>query len=409
MTETAAHPETAGPPGATDDYALTNVRAVLDDRILSDATVVVRAGRIAEIAAGTPRPADAIDGAGLLLFPGLVDSHSDGLEKEIRPRRTAEFPVDYAIESFEAKLRAAGVTTVFHGIGYQEKPRIGRSVEAARTVAAALGRRREQAAVAVEHSVLYRFEARDPEALDPLLDDVEQERALAIGAPLISFDDHTPGQGQYSDVEQFKAAIDPTDLPPGTTIDAFVDQIIAEAEASLPQRRANLERLAPLARDGRITMLAHDPATLDDVDQALEAGATVAEFPVTREAAAAARERGMAVVMGAPNALRGRSHSGNASARELVGEGLCDGLASDYLPSALLASVFILAREGVCSLPEAARLVTSGPADLAGLGDRGRLAPGARADLTLVDDRGSWPIVVGTRRADDPPAWRVFG
>lgn len=392
------------------DYAITGVRAVCEDRILDDATVVVREGRIAEIGPGTrERAAGTIDGAGLLLLPGFVDSHSDGLEKEIRPRRTAEFPIDYAIESFEAKLRAAGVTTVFHGIGFQEKPSVGRSVKSARVASDALAERRSSPAAGVDHGVLYRFEARDPVALDPLLDDVDSGRTVAIGTPLISFDDHTPGQGQYTDVDQFRAAVDPASLDPGVTVDEYVDGIIAEAEAKLPHRRANLGRLAPLARDGRIRLLAHDPATIDDVEVAVEAGATVAEFPVTAEAAAAARERDMAVVMGAPNALRGVSHSGNASARELVGEGLCDVLASDYLPTALLASVFILAREGFCSLPDAVRLITAGPADLAGLDDRGRLAPGAIADLVLVDDRGPWPIVVGTRRAADDPARQVFG
>jgi alpha-D-ribose 1-methylphosphonate 5-triphosphate diphosphatase len=127
----------------------------------------------------------------------------------------------------------------------------------------------------------------------------------------------------------------------------------------------------------------------------------VAEFPLSVEAAAEARRRGMPVVMGAPNVLRGGSHSGNVAAAELVAQGLCDVLASDYLPSTLLAAVFTLVADGISTLPAAMRLVTSGPADLAGLDDRGRLEPGCRADLALVALDGRWPRVTG--------AWRAAG
>ena len=400
------HPPTGYP---LTEYSLTNVRAVLDDRLADDVTVVVRGGLLAAVDEGAPAPPEAIDGCGLLLLPGLVDSHSDGLEKEIRPRRNASFPLGYAIESFEGRLRAAGVTTVFHGLGYQEKGQIGRSVDGARAVGDALAERRSDPAAAVEHGALYRFEARDPVSLDPLLDDLERNQLVGVGTPLISFEDHTPGQGQYRDVAQFEAAVDPTGLPEGVTVAEHVRSLMAEAEPLLAVRDKNLSRLTPLARRGEIRLLAHDPVTPDDIGWASEAGATIAEFPVTVEAARAAREQGLTTVMGAPNALRGHSHTGNASARELVSLGLCDVIASDYLPTALLASTFAMAAEGCCSLPAAVGLITSGPARLAGLDDRGRLAVGLRADLVLVDDRGRWPSVVGVRRATEHREWRVFG
>jgi alpha-D-ribose 1-methylphosphonate 5-triphosphate diphosphatase len=393
----------------TTDFSLTNVRAVLDDRIADDVTVVVADGILAAVDERVPAPVGAIDGCGLLLLPGLVDSHSDGLEKEIRPRRTADFPLGYAIESFEGRLRAAGVTTVFHGLGYQEKEQVDRSVDGARAVGEALAERRRSPAAAVEHAALYRFEARDPVSLTPLLDDLGRNRLLGVGTPLISFEDHTPGQGQFRDVTQFEAAIDPASLPVGVSVTDHVRRMVDEAETLVDVRDRNLERLTPLARRGEIRMLAHDPVTIDDIERAQQAGAAIAEFPVTEEAARAARERGLITVMGAPNALRGRSHSGNASARALVAAGLCDVIASDYLPSAMLASAFAMAREACCSLPNAVGLITSGPARLAGLDDRGRLAVGLRADLVLVDDRGRWPAVVGLRRAAEHREWRVFG
>ena len=122
-------------------------------------------------------------------------------------------------------------------------------------------------------------------------------------------------------------------------------------------------------------------------------GGTVAEFPTTLAAAQAARDRGLTVVMGAPNELRGRSHNANASGRDLIERGLITAIASDYLPSSLLAAVFSLVDTTRTDLASAVRLVTSGPAEVAGLSDRGRLEPGLRADLALIAAGGRWPVV----------------
>lgn len=386
-------------------YAITNVRAVLPDRVLDNASVVVEDGIIAEVVESGTRPRGAIDGANLLLLPGLVDTHSDGLEKEASPRRTAHFELDYAISAFEGRLRSSGVTTVFHGVGYQE--RSTRTVASARATHRALESRQATGRSLVDHHVLFRFEARDPHALEPMLEDLT--RGDLGRAPLISFEDHTPGQGQYRDLEQFAAAVDPASLPAGVSLEQYVLDIVAEAETKLELRDRSIARLAPFARSGEITMLAHDTEHASDIEQASAAGATVAEFPITVEAARAARAHDMRVVMGAPNALRGSSHSGNVSARELVESGLCDALASDYLPPAMLASAFVLADQGHCSISQAIGLITSGPADLCGFADRGRLAVGQRADLVLVDDRDTWPAIVGVRRADDDHEHRIFG
>lgn len=388
--------------------AIADVRAVTPDGVVDGATVVIEAGIVVDVVERGPRPPRTVDGRGLLLLPGLVDAHSDGLEKEIRPRRTAELPAGFAIGAFEARVRAAGVTTVFHGIGYQEREQIGRSVSLARDLDACIRERRGQAGAGVDHRILYRFEARDPVSLSPLIDDLAAHHQ-DDEFPLISFEDHTPGQGQYRDPAQFAAAVDPEAVPEGTTVDEHVAELMAEATRMERWRDRNLVRLSRLARRGEIRLLAHDVETPDDVLAAGEAGATVAEFPLTEEAARAARDCGMAVVMGAPNALRGGSHSGNASAQELVARGLCDVLASDYLPPALLAAALSMAADRLCSLPAAVGLVTSGPAAMVGLDDRGRIVAGARADLVLVDDSGHWPTVVGLRRVGDAPARRVSG
>ena len=385
---------------------IRNVRIVTPDRMIPNGSVAIDGSRIEAVSdngLGGPND-DVIDGQGMLLTPGLIDTHSDGLEKEIQPRRTAEFPMDFALRSFEARVRGSGVTTVCHGIAYQDKPRSGRSVERAKEMVETIEARRGESSVGVDHRLLFRTEARDESAVDPLVTDLAAARSAGAARPLVSYEDHTPGQGQYRDVAQFEAAIDPTTVPDGLSVRDHVQNIIAEAEALARVRDLNRDRLAPLAHRDEITLLAHDLETPDEVSAAHEMGASVAEFPVAFEAAEAASRVGMKIVMGAPNALRGRSHSANASARDLIAAGHCDALASDYMPSTLLGAVTALIRDGVASTVDAFRLVTSGPADLLGLADRGRIEVGARADLILIDDRDDWPVVIGVHRAADDVA-----
>lgn len=380
--------------------AWRDVRAVTPYGLVDGAVVVSEAGRIVEVGRG-PAPAGALDGRGLLCLPGLVDAHTDGLEKEVAPRPTARFPEDFALLSFEGRVRAAGITTVFHGVSFEERSEYNRSIALANRLCDVIHERgRAGTEVGVDHRILHRLEARSPVGLDALLDRVDESRA-ASPAPVVSFEDHSPGQGQFRDLDKFRAAIDTAKLPAGMSADEFVDRQFAAAESRLVYRERSRVRLGELARAGEIRLLAHD---LEDAAQVAEShgwGASVVEFPLTRDAAEEARRRELPVVLGAPNALRGGSHSGNVAARELVAAGLCTALASDYLPATMLAAAFRLA-DGACDLPAAVRLVTAGPARAIGLADRGRLEPGSRADIVLVDDRGSWPEVRGVWRAGDP-------
>ncbi|MCL2581723.1 MAG: alpha-D-ribose 1-methylphosphonate 5-triphosphate diphosphatase [Streptosporangiales bacterium] len=385
-------------------YVLGNVRAVLADRVLADARIVVRDGRIAEVG---PRPAGTAadaDGAGLLCLPGLIDTHSDALEKERVPRPGAELPLDFALLSLEGKMRAAGVTTVFHGANFQHKTSHGlaRTVETADWICRVVEDRAARPSAPVGHRLLYRLDARSAEgaaALAGHIDRVSPAGSPAPVPPLVSHEDHTPGQGQYADRRYMERYLRGTQGMTHEEAETHVDEVIAERGGKLPVLAANYEWLGGLARAGRIRLVGHDPDSAEAVEALGERGGSVAEFPTAIAAAAAARDRGFPVVMGAPNVLRGSSHSGNVSATDLVKEGLVTSLASDYLPSGLLASVFALARDGVLGLPQAISLVTSGPASVGGLADRGRLEAGLRADLALVDDSGAWPEVRATLRA----------
>ena len=381
-------------------HAIAHVRAVLPDRVLDDATVVVDHGRIAEISSSGAAPADALDGRGAFLIPGVVCTHSDGVEREIWPRPNTRFPIDFALRSFEGRLRTAGVTTVFHGIGFDHKPSYDRTIEQAIELGQVIRDRRHGGGAPAAHLVLHRMEARSDRGWAELREALPDSEGLGH-LPLLSFEDHSPGQGQYRDVEKYKRAFDTSKLPEGETVESLVAAKLAEAEAKAGLRELNLTAVKALALDGRVRLLAHDLEDAEQVREATTWGAAVAEFPLTREAAAEALALGLAVVMGAPNVLRGGSHSGNVAAAELVAAGLCTSLASDYQPSTMLAAAFKLAAEGVCSLPAAIALITSGPAIVAGLDDRGRLEPGLRADLALVTVDGAWPRVHSTWRAPD--------
>ena len=385
---------------------ITDVQAVTPDRVIADATIVCEGGRITEVRSGGPRPAQAIQGDGLLCLPGLVDTHSDGLEKELRPRRTVILPYDFALLSFEGRLRAAGVTTVFHGVGFEDGRNDDRSIAGAFRFCDVISERRSDSGALADHRVLHRLEARSPAGLPAVQARLDDSAGLVDGSPpappLVSFEDHTPGQGQFRDIEKFKKAIDPQLLPEGLSIDEYLEMRRAEAEAATMHRQSSFDALGQLARDGIITLLGHDLEDPEQVAHAHEQGAGIAEFPLTLEAARAAVDLGMPVVMGAPNVLRGGSHSGNVAARELIHEGLCTGLASDYLPSTLLGAMGRLMADGE-SLVDAVGLITAGPARLSGLTDRGRLEIGQRADLILVDPRPPWPTVRSVFRAPERP------
>jgi alpha-D-ribose 1-methylphosphonate 5-triphosphate diphosphatase len=382
-------------------HLLSNVRAVVTDRVIDDATVASEDGRILEVAENRSY-VGAIDGRGAFCLPGLVDSHCDAIEREVAPRPTVSFDLGFALLSLEAKFLAAGITTACHGVSFaskgdRDRMRTSEMAEALVGVIAA----RRAAGARLDHRVLFRLPARTTDSVDRAIACLPGGQP-ADDLPLISFEDHTPGQGQYRSLEMYKAAIPEEDQARIGDVDAEIARRIQEGQATLPVREANLERVRELAAGKQARVLAHDCVDPDEVAEAQRWGAAVAEFPVTLAAARAARDRGMPTVLGAPNVLLGGSHSGNASAEELIAAGCCTGLASDYAPPTLLAAAFDLADRKVVDFPAAVRLITAGPAEAIGLADRGRLEPGCTADLILVTPDGRWPRVVRVLTASWP-------
>jgi alpha-D-ribose 1-methylphosphonate 5-triphosphate diphosphatase len=383
------------------DYVLGGVRAVLPGAIIDNARIVVRDGLIAEVGAAPAGSAADLDGRGLLCVPGLIDVHSDALEQERAPRPGVLLPWDFAVMSLEGKLSAAGITTAFHGASFQEKifGAVARTAAAAVDVCAAVSARSSASAPLVGHRILYRLDARSADGAAALAAALDAHPAAAESLPLVSHEDHTPGQGQYADRRYYERYVAAADGLSASAAVARVDELIAERDTRRPVLERNMAWLGALATAGQIRLVGHDVDSPAAVEALRARGGAVAEFPTTVEAARTAHELGFPIVMGAPNVMRGESHSGNVSAAALVELGLVDALASDYLPSGLLAGAFTLARAGLATLPAAMGLVTWGAAATAGLSDRGRLAAGLRADLALVDDAGSWPTVRATYRA----------
>lgn len=390
---------TAWTPGrAPADYIIGHARAVLPGRIVEDARVVVRGHRIAEISTGTRGVAVDVDARNLLLAPGFIDVHSDALEKERTPRSNAEVPLEFAIGSFTGRVVGAGCTTMFHGAGFQHQLARGvaRSTERALEVCHVVDAVRSSR---IDHRILHR------------LDVLSESGAAALAArlaaltpagppPLVSHEDHTPGQGQYADPVRLKDYMVFSDGLTEAEADARLERLVEEGRRGESIRARNFAWLAELAAAGRIRLLGHDPDSVRAVDELAFRGGSVAEFPTTLAAAERAREHGMPIVAGAPNALRGRSHSGNVSAGALAAAGLVDALASDYLPAALLGGVRTLVGQGSVTLPQGIGLITAGPAEVSGLTDRGALAPGLLADFAFIDDAsGYWPQVITTHKA----------
>lgn len=407
MTHTLEQPRAWSLPQSPRDYVLGHVRAVLADRVLDDARIVVRDGRIVEVGPTRPGTAVDVDGGGLICTPGLVDVHSDGLERERMPRPGAELPWLFSMMSFEGKLRAAGVTTVFHGASFsdQESAKDRRSVEAALQMCEAIAEwnGRDSVSRLVDHRVLYRLDVRSAAGLAALQGHFDQQvaadRIRRDAQAVISHEDHTPGIGQYADRTFYeKYMVGMRGMNAEQARDA-VDELIRDRAGNIAVREESMDWLARQAETGRVRIFGHDPESAVEIADLARRGGNVAEFPTTEEAAREARVRGMSVVMGGPNILRGGSHSGNVSAAELAGLDLVTALASDYLPSSLLGAAFDLADHATMPLHAAIALITSGPAAAVGLSDRGALIPGQRADLVLISLEHGCPVVRSVLRA----------
>lgn len=365
------------------ETVLTNARLILDDGVVTG-TLTVRDGRIAAVDAGRSQLPAAVDCDGDFLAPGIVDLHTDALEGHFVPRPRVFWPdARAAALAHDGQAVAGGITTVFDAIcagGFDQAKAERRELFQVMLDAVEAGAGLFRA----DHRIHLRCEMTDPDLLE-LVEPALARSTLAFASLM----DHTPGARQWRNVEVLRTFL------------LGIGKEAQEAEREIADRtargRANVERnftpLADMLAASGLIMASHDDTTGDHVEQALAAGCTVSEFPTTREAAAAARSAGLATIGGAPNVVRGGSHSGGVAMGALAQEGLVDALASDYVPASLLQAATRLHFRDAMPLADAMALVTRNPARMAGLEDRGRLAKGLRADLLRFRMVESTPVV----------------
>lgn len=367
------------------ELVLSNARVVLAHEVVTG-SVLVRDGVITDIDTKTARGGE--DFGGDYLIPGLVELHTDHLENHYRPRPGVFWDPLAALHAHDVQISGSGITTVFDAVRIGSDVDLPDMFEHSRKMVEAVRLGPEQPWLRAEHFLHLRCEL-------PSHDVVEHFEAFADHplTRLASVMDHTPGQRQFRSLDDYKRFYAKHMGQSEQQMLAYIEARQAEHDRySAPNRKAIVARAHELG----LSIASHDDATLAQVEEAAEDGISIAEFPTTLEAAAAAHDAGQAVLMGAPNVVRGKSHSGNISASDLVAAGLLDILSSDYVPFALLQAVFVLPqRLKEITLPEALATVTRNPAQAAGLDDRGEIAIGKRADLVRVSGETRVPGVRG--------------
>lgn len=367
---------------------ITAIDLVLPDRLERDGSLLIEDDRIAAICPASPAIDHELPAPGALCLPGLVDLHCDAVEKEVEPRPCVAFEHAFALENSDRRNLAAGITTVYHAVSFATGEWGVRDPAIAARLVAEIRAFRGL----VEHRVHARCEVTDALGERTLAEVLERGHC-----DLLSFMDHSPGQGQFRELAAYIAYMTRTYHVSEAEARRAAELKVA-AQPEVPAREA---RLAAMARRLGVPLASHDDDCPARIARMAALGVTISEFPINLGAAHAARQAGMRTILGAPNVVRGASSGGNLRALDAIRAGVCSGLCADYHPPALLAAALRLATLGVLSLPEAVALVSDAPARAVGLLDRGRIAVGSRADLVLVRDGRAECVLVAGRKVYD--------
>jgi alpha-D-ribose 1-methylphosphonate 5-triphosphate diphosphatase len=367
----------------TAETVLHNARIVLADEIV-DGSIVLRDGLIVGIDSGSGRAGE--DMGGDFIIPGLVELHTDHLEGHYAPRPKVRWNPIAAVLAHDAQVATAGITTVLDALRVGMDEDADLTLTDIRKLADAIEDSVQQDRLRADHFLHLRCEVSAPDCLQAFANFDGDDRVR-----LASLMDHAPGQRQFVNLETYAYYYQRKLKLTDRDFKLFCEKRMAESAANSGPNRAVI---AAACRERGIVLASHDDATVGHVDEAIEQGVRVAEFPTTEAAARASKEAGLGVLMGAPNVMRGASHSGNVSARTLASDGLLDILSSDYIPFSLIQSAFFLGDmvDGI-SLPQAVAMVSKNPADAIGLTDRGVIEQGRRADLVRVRVDDHVPVV----------------
>jgi len=347
------------------------------DRVLTGgeiipAEIVVEKGIIEDIKSHSD--SHGIDLGDMLITPGFVDVHSDAIEKELEPRPGAFFPIEQSIIGMDKKLAIAGVTTMFHALAFETRKESElRKTEFTNNMVRTMKRMNSEI-LRVDNKIHARFEISSISSVETI------ENLLKDGlVDLFSVMDHAPGQGQFQCEKKWEEFY-------GKSYEMSRKELDALKAQKLNKDDKKILEMIDLAHEKGVSIASHDDCTIDKVKSMKDLGVTISEFPLSLDVAVYAKENGLFTGMGAPNIVRGGSQSGNIAAKELVINNACDYLCSDYHPISLLNAVYVMRDTLGLPLEEGFKMVTSNPAQMSGLTDRGEISIGKRADLAVIDD-----------------------
>ena len=360
---------------SSNEIILTNTNIILSNEIIYG-SVIIRDGCISEIDDKPTSIKNSIDLEGDFLLPGLIELHTDNLERHCVPRPSVLWPFRSAVIAHDAEIASAGITTVFDAIAVGgailNKDRDTVLIDAADAVRDAV----MDQVLRVDHYLHMRCEVASTNVIESFNNFYEEPLVQ-----LVSLMDHTPGERQFVDEAKLKTYYQGKY---GLSDSEFDKMVIERKELQAKYSEKHRLEISSICKNIGVTTATHDDATEAHIKEAITLGATISEFPTTVAAASAASNAGMSTIMGGPNVVRGGSHSGNVSAADLSDKGLLDALSSDYVPSSLLYGAFLLSDKQGLSLPDAIATVTTNPARMANFNDRGEIKVGLRADLIQV-------------------------
>ncbi|MCL2248056.1 MAG: phosphonate metabolism protein PhnM [Oscillospiraceae bacterium] len=369
--------------------AIKNGKIVTPNEVIENSILLIENDRIQGISDNTGNAETIIDAGGSYVLPGLIDVHSDRLEQFIQPRPSSQMDFSFALKMCEREMISAGITTIFHSIALYNDDYFNvsplRTKENTEKIADLIEESRSCARL-IRNRVHLRIEIDNLEAFDIAKNVISQSKVH-----LISFMDHTPGQGQYSDLNVYYKNV--------LEMGAFkMENMTAQSLAEHHENKSmlsleQLKELASFAREKKIATASHDD-TVENFDVNREIGVSISEFPITMEAAKKAKEYGFSTVVGAPNILRGNSHCGNLSGAHAILEDAADIICSDYYPAAMLSSIFRMHTKQGVPLEQMVNRATLNPAKALGIqDDYGSIEQGKKADIIFVNTRENAPEI----------------
>lgn len=367
---------------------IENARLVLRDEIVQDGTLLIDGTTISAICPHDPGLVDCrLDAKGRVLMPGMIDLHSDAIESEAEPRPGVMLPMDFAIQQIDVRSASLGLTTVYHSLSFSGRELGLRNDALAADLARAIHRYAGEGPTCIDNRVHARYEVTNDAAMD-LLKSLLAEGVLS----LLSLMDHTPGQGQFQTMQAYHSYLTKRYAYDEQALGAVIEKKITAADGAWDRAA----QLVEAAKSHAVTLASHDDDSAQRVQMMDAMGVSLCEFPINDDAGKAIADLGHHALVGAPNVFRGGSQSSGMRASDAIQRGYANCLCSDYSPATMLPAVWRISQELDLPLYEAVAIATANPARAANLEDRGQLKAGLRADLLLVDDRGTYPRVVQT-------------